>query len=210
MPIGIAAVLMLLPAVRQRIMTGFDGESESGIIEADDSKITSGRTAIWPYVLEKIGEAPIIGYGRLAMRRTGLTNWLSEELSEDFGHPHNAYLEQLLDNGIVGFLAIIPFFFLSLREAFRLFRDRTDSLVAAVGGASFALILSLLVGSLAGQTFYPREGAVGMWVAIGLMLRVSVQRSNSHRSGSALFQDDATDGRRGPTSLPVKKEAIPA
>ena len=51
-------------------------------------------------MIEKIKEAPLFGYGRLAMRRTGLSAFLMEQLGESFPHPHNAYLEQLLDNGV--------------------------------------------------------------------------------------------------------------
>jgi hypothetical protein len=46
----------------------------------------------------------------------------------------------------------------------------------AAGGATLALVLALLVASIGSQTFYPREGAVGMWCVIGLMLRVSLER----------------------------------
>ena len=46
----------------------------------------------------------------------------------------------------------------------------------AIGGATTALLTALLVGAIGSQTFYPREGALGMWCAIGLMLRVWVER----------------------------------
>jgi high-affinity Fe2+/Pb2+ permease len=60
--------------------------------------------------------------------------------------------------------------------AVRLFLDRQSALATAVGGMTTALVLALLIASLGSQTFYPREGAVGMWAAIGLMLRVTVER----------------------------------
>jgi len=37
------------------------------------------------------------------------------------------------------------------------------------------------------QTFYPREGSVGMWAAIGLLLRVWVERKKSRMTGEPLF-----------------------
>jgi O-antigen ligase len=127
-------------------------------------------------VIDKIQERPTWGFGRQAMVRVGLVNFLWAHYRESFPHPHNAYLEMLLDNGIVGFLLVIPFYLVMLFYAVRLFLDRRSPLASAVGGVTLALVLALLVASLGSQTFYPREGAVGMWAAIGLMLRVSLER----------------------------------
>ena len=50
---------------------------------------------------------------------------------------------------------------------------------SAAGGVCLALVLALLIAAIGSQTFYPREGSVGMWAAIGLMLRMSVQRERA-------------------------------
>jgi hypothetical protein len=55
----------------------------------------------------------------------------------------------------------------------------------AAGGACLALILALLVASVGSQTFYPREGAVGLWCVIGLMLRVKVERDRAELEANA-------------------------
>lgn len=143
---------------------------------ADTYTITAGRNLIWPYVIARIADRPWIGYGRLAMVRTGLAHFLSTELDEGFSHPHNAYLEMLFDNGLLGFVLVMPFYGLLLWRSFVLFRDSRSPVFVAVGGASSAMILGLLIASLASQTFYPREGWMGMWCLMFLMLRVWVQR----------------------------------
>lgn len=125
------------------------------------------------------------------MVTTGLRDDLWYELGESFPHPHEAYLEQLLDSGIIGFILVIPIFLFALRRSYVLFRDRSDSLVCAVGCAAFSLILALLLGSFGSQTFYPREGAVGMWAAMGIMLRVYIQRESALAFGTPLFEDDS-------------------
>src|SRR5207247_766312 len=56
-------------------------------------------------------------------------------------------------------------------------RDRRLPHVAVAGGVAAALVLALLVASIGSQTFYPREGAVPMWCAIGLALRAAVARA---------------------------------
>ena len=135
-------------------------------------------------MIDKISDRPWIGYGRLAMVRTGLTHFLSTQLDEGFSHPHNAYLEMLFDNGIVGFVLVMPFYALLLWRSFILFRDSRSPLFVAVGGSTAAMILGLLIASMGSQTFYPREGWMGMWCLMFLMLRVWVQRGpGAERAG---------------------------
>jgi len=51
-------------------------------------------------------------------------------------------------------------------------------------------VLALMVGAFGGQTFYPREGSVGMWAAIGLLLRVHVQSRRAEDTGEPVFPDE--------------------
>lgn len=186
-PIAVAGVLVLVPGVSERMLEGFSANTQNapaGVPNAlagskqgpDAYTITAGRVIAWPYVIQKIKASPWFGYGRQAMVRTGLTFFLSTQLDEGFSHPHNAYLELLLDNGIVGFVLVLPFYGLVLFYSMRLFRDSRSPVFVAVGGAASAFILGLLIASMGSQSFYPREGWVGMWCLIFLMLRVSVQR----------------------------------
>ncbi len=189
-PAVLIAVCVFLPGVRDRMLQGFaQGGNENIIVHNDEYEMTSGRNLAWPLVIEKIWESPILGYGREAMSTTGIFLKMFDEYGEGdaFPHPHNVYLEVLLDNGVVGFLIIVPFFLVVLWHGFRLLLDRTDPLLTAAGGMACALVLALLVAGMGGQTFYPREGAVGMWAAIGIMLRVSVERSRSRIFGIPLF-----------------------
>ena len=175
-PVAIAAVLILAPGVVDRMMLGVGVQSVTGQTVNNDSEMTSGRTVIWPYVIDKIGESPAIGFGREAMVRTGTSEYLMTQLGEGFPHPHNAYLECLLDNGVAGFLLIMPFYLVVLFQSGRLLLDYRNPIFMATGGVTLALVLALLIASMGSQTFYPREGAVAMWAAIGLMFRVSLER----------------------------------
>jgi O-antigen ligase len=187
-PITIIFVILLVPGVGERMSQGFSTNTrDSGPVVADFPgddfegpdlyTVTAGRNIAWHFVVNKIKEAPIFGYGRMAMQRTGLTGMLYDQYGEEFPHPHNAYLEMLLDNGLVGFLLVFPFYIVILHHGVSLFRDSRDPVFISIGGVSCALVLALLVGSMGSQTFYPREGSIGMWCTIGLMLRVYVERS---------------------------------
>ncbi len=175
-PVVPLLIVLILPGTADRLLQGFEARDVTGEAVSDDYEITSGRNVIWPLVIEKIKKAPTFGYGRLAMRRTGLANHILETHAEGFDHPHNAYLEWTMDNGVIGFMLVMPFYALMVWYAARLFVDRGDPACAAAGGVALALLLALLVAGMGSQTFYPREGAVGMWSALMLMLRVYVQR----------------------------------
>jgi O-antigen ligase len=188
-PVMVVAVLVLAPGVAERLTEGFSPDTHSiptrirqlqGERDGPDAyTITAGRNIIWPFVVGKIAQSPWIGYGRLAMVRTGLTSLLASELNEGFSHPHNAYLEWLFDNGLIGFFLVMPFYVLMLWYALDLFRDRRSPIFEAVGGATLAFVMVLMVASMGSQSFYPREGWIGMWCLIFLMLRVRLQRERA-------------------------------
>ena len=179
-PVAVLVIVLFVPGIVDRVTEGFHLNSDSpfvGDTSPDLTTVTAGRTVAWPHVIDKILEAPLFGYGRLAMQRTGLTLLMWEKYHDTFPHPHNAYLELLLDNGIAGFLPVFIFFCVILLNSFKLFRDSSNPIFICTGGACLSLVMAQMVAAMGAQTFYPREGTVGMWCAIALMLRVYVERS---------------------------------
>ena len=185
-PIALLILISLVPAVRERFEQGFSAETidtnasiEQHFYGGDDAAalytVTSGRTFAWPFVLREIGDSPLVGYGQEAMITTGVALMLYTNYGESFPHPHNAYLQWIFDNGIIGLIPVFIFYWLIFRIAIGLFRD-TDRRCTIIGGVLLALLSALLIASFGSQSFYPREGAVGMWCAIGLALRVREMR----------------------------------
>lgn len=201
LPVVGIVVVGFVPAVWERMTQGFSPEThdsnpliENGSMQRQLPKpdvdlytVTSGRTFAWPFVIDKILEAPLFGYGREAMQRIGLSSYLLRTYYEIFGHPHNAYLQFILDNGIIGFIPVILLFLILLKYSADLFKNYSDPIAVTIGGACLSLLLALMVASIGSQSFYPREGAVGMWCAIGLMLRIYVERL-SIKKGKNLFE----------------------
>jgi hypothetical protein len=56
-----------------------------------------------------------------------------------------------------------------------------------------ALVLALLIAGMGSQTFYPREGALGIWAAIGITLRVWVERARALETGRPLFDEPSPE-----------------
>jgi O-antigen ligase len=191
-PVALALIITFVPAVKERMMEGFTEDSidTNTAIESlqyvDEEgphlyTVTAGRTFAWKFVLEEIAEAPVLGIGREGMKRSGASLFLYTEYGESFPHPHNAYLEWMLDNGIISLIPVLLFYWLVVKMAIKLFRDEGDRNSVAIGGITLSLVLALLIAAMGSQTFYPREGAVGMWCAIGLALRVYVQKQYLER-----------------------------
>lgn len=189
-PLIIVMLLTFIPQISDRVMVGFNSREASGYSDSDNTvdldTVTAGRDGIWRLSLNKFRESPMIGHGRLAVVRTGVISKSIEELGEPFGHPHSAYIEQLVDNGILGLIIILLFYLSVSRMSLSLLRDKSTSLHVAVGSVALAIILAQLITSLTAQSFYPRQGVVGMWCAIGLMLRVYVERAKARKTGKTI------------------------
>lgn len=197
-------IVLFVPAAMERMSQGFNPESRDTNVRIHGSNalasadgpdaytITAGRNIAWPLVIEKIKESPWTGYGREGMKTTSVASILILEYGEVFPHPHNAYLQLLLDSGLLGFIPVLLFYLLILKYSMSLFRDSTSPVFIAAGGISLSLVIALLVASMGSQSFYPREGSVGMWCAIGIMLRVYVERQRILAQETAT-SDDGSD-----------------
>jgi len=190
---------MFAPSSVERLSFGFNSDESSYTQDTnfeedgvDLYEVTSGRNLAWPLVWDSIIEAPFFGYGRDAMVNIGLTLKMRELYGEfdSFPHPHNSYLQWIQDNGFIGALPVFLLYLLFLKYSWSLFRDSSNNLYVVTGGAAFALIGAFLIASIGSQTFYPREGAVGMWVAIGLLLRVHIERKKKQSGKKSTLIDD--------------------
>ena len=179
-PVVIVLLPIVFPAATMRMFSGFRQTDVTGQSTVDGYTVTSGRTLVWPQVIELISESSLVGYGRLGMQRTGLTQKLLEE-DLGFPHPHNVYLETLLDNGIIGSLPIVLFWGILIVRSAVLFRSN-NRLYSAVGCLALALMLAQVFGGIGAQHYYPRVSTLGMWGAAFLMLRVYVEEKRTQAS----------------------------
>jgi hypothetical protein len=195
-PLLVMVLVTLVPGAVERALEGVRTTPEAGQEGVDVNEFTAGRNIIWPAVLAKVWEAPLAGYGRAAMERTGITAWLMASEDEALiEHPHNAYLEMLLDSGFLGLGVVLALYGTLVATALTVLRDRESPVVSAVGAVALALVLAQLTGSLTGQSFWPTEATAGMWCAAGLLLRVSVERSRREsRAGSPQAVRGSGDG----------------
>jgi hypothetical protein len=162
---GLAVLIMLfaLPAaLYERALTGA-GEGLNAI--------SSGRIeGLWLPLLPEVMRSPIYGSG------LGSIMW-SEPMREGGGanvlqvtHPHNAYLEALLDMGALGF-ALVCAYFVHVWRGFRTLRldgDLSPALRGFFQGAAAAL-LALLASNFTSGSLLPQPEQALLWFAIGMM-----------------------------------------
>jgi O-antigen ligase len=195
-PVVTIVIAISLPSVTERLSEGFSSEDASKSTprieylqdsdqDIDYYAVTAGRLLAWPFVIEKIKDAPFFGYGREAMQNIGISKSIYEEFRDSFPHPHNAYLQLILDNGILGAIPVFLFYFIIVKFSIRLFKDSSNRVFVAIGGLCLSTVLSLLIASVGAQSFYPKVGVVGMWCSIGLMLRLYVERKKVNELSNA-------------------------
>jgi O-antigen ligase len=114
------------PEIRQRVDTFKTIIKERNI---------GPREAVYKESVERISQHPIVGYGI----KSGVKIYEQGDKLGDAKHPHNIYLEVLLDSGIIGFTGFIAFLYYLVRS----FRGTVHKHVVA---ATFtAIFLSSLV-----------------------------------------------------------------
>lgn len=155
-----ALALFVLPgAVYERITTGFG----SGL-----DAISAGRVeGIWLPLLPDIARSPIYGSG------LGSILWSEANHSRMlaiWGHPHNAYLEALLDVGIAG-LILLCAYWAHVWKGFRALSvdsSLSPTLRGFYQGAAAGLV-SFLVAAVSDSSLAPRPEQAFLWLAIGMM-----------------------------------------
>lgn len=156
----LALLVLLLPgAVHDRIGYGLDGNLNT---------VSAGRVdEIWLPLLPEILHSPLFGHG------LGAILW-SDALRNGrillVTHPHNAYLQALLDMGVLG-LGLLLAFFARIWRGFR--HLAADPLLAPEWRAFFAGaeagLISLLVAGFSGGSLAPSVEQGFLWLAIGVM-----------------------------------------
>jgi len=167
---GVVAAAFAPGYLYSRITLGFD----SGDVET----LTAGRVAgIWLPLLPEIWKSPLWGNG------VGSVTWSYPMLTEAMTavlHPHNAYLEAVLDAGFIG-LALFLTYYWTVWRGFRALGSHAYLSPAMRGffqGATAGLVAFFVTG-WAGSSLMPRYEWSFLWIAIGVMYGLLARRPAS-------------------------------
>jgi O-antigen ligase len=165
----VVALLIMPNAVYTRIMVGFDsGEADA---------VSAGRIeGIWLPLLPEALASPLWGNGLSSL----MWSYAMETgAMMPVGHPHNAFLEALLDVGLVG-LGLMLAFYWHVWQGFRKLGSNaylSPELRGFFQGATAGL-LAFMVTCLAGSSLRPTAEATYLWLAIGMMYGIFARRPN--------------------------------
>jgi O-antigen ligase len=158
--LGTAVAVALAPnAVYRRMSHGFDTGADA---------VSAGRIeGIWQPLLPETLKNPLWGNGLDSL----MWSYPMETGAMLFvGHPHNAYLEALLDMGVVG-LALLLAYYVHVWRGFRALGSNpylTPLMRGFFQGACAALVAFWLAG-ITGGSLRPQPENVLLWIAIGIM-----------------------------------------
>jgi O-antigen ligase len=153
------AALLGAEALYSRLTLGFD--------EGFDAASAGRIEGIWLPLLPELGNSPLWGNGLSSIL------WSFPMVNEAMtrtAHPHNAYLETLLDMGIVG-LALLMAYYVHAWKGFRTLGSSTwlnGELRGLFQGATAALA-GFFATCLVGSSLRPESESAYLWIAIGLM-----------------------------------------
>jgi O-antigen ligase len=131
--------------------------------------VSAGRaTGIWAPLIPWFLDSPIWGHGLQSIlwspaMRGGLMMTVT--------HPHSAFLQALIDTGVVGLVLLLAFWFGHVWRGFRALA-RDPALEPELGGlfeGAAAGLLAITIANFAGSSFFPVPEQSFTWLAVGLM-----------------------------------------
>jgi hypothetical protein len=162
--------------LKERFGTGLSVGALSYTHSADQDTLTAGRVYGWTLLMPEVAESPWIGRG------LGSTQWSAAVAAGRYraNHPHNIYLEVLMDLGVLGLAAMVALHASYLRRLRQLASDPVLSPVlrSFFLGARWALWGGL---AMAATTAYymPNAAQAPWWFCLGLLFAYWAQAAQA-------------------------------
>ena len=156
-----AAMLVMPGAVIGRMSLGLVGGG-------DVDEFTAGRmTEIWIPLFPELFKSPIWGNG-LDSIMWSRAIWTDQMLAVT--HPHNAYMQAILDTGLVGLGLVLAFYW----HVYRTARDLGSNAYLSPTMRGFyqglvAGLLCFIITGFVGSSLRPLPEFAFLWIAIGMM-----------------------------------------
>ena len=169
--LGTAVAVALAPdAIYRRLTYGFD----SGSAET----VSAGRIEhIWLPLVPDALQSPLWGQGLDSIL------WSHAMTSGSVlfvGHPHNAYLQAILDMGVIG-LALMVAYYWTVWRGFRALGSNAylSPLMRGFFQGACAALVAFAVSGMTGGSLRPEPENVMLWIAIGIMYGLLARRPAS-------------------------------
>jgi O-antigen ligase len=147
--------------------------ASKGIEEGDLNQFTSGRIEHqWLPLLEEYSEHPIdlaIGRGRYSVLTTRV--WQSGILPGAM-HPHNMFLEMILDAGVFSLMVVLVFVVVLMKKVYASLPNVTDRVSKEYLYGALVSMLCYLMGGMTTGSLFPTLENSYFWIICGLSLAI--------------------------------------
>lgn len=150
--VGAGSVILLFSGSS---LSYFSGYAESGQVDT-----FTGRTDLWVAALPAIRQSLILGHGFMASKFVSIQ---LEGVAWEASHLHNAFLDVLYNNGLVGLVLILFMHAMIVTNLLRVIRSvSTEGELYEVSVGLLALYTNLVINSLFNATIGGRPSALFM------------------------------------------------
>ncbi|KJJ85410.1 O-antigen ligase-related protein [Candidatus Omnitrophus magneticus] len=164
--------------VKKRIYTGTAEGEKLGVHEHLTGDVTAGRKEAWAACMPVIEEHLLFGQGLYAYVKS-----IGADRPELPHHPHNAYLQTLLDNGVAGSILFVSFFVMLIKKSWRLYKKSRSKFASAYGYGFAVTIVIFLFQGYTGFRFYPYEESYFVWFYLGGLMWVEKNQAYLIKQG---------------------------
>ena len=169
--LGTAVAVALAPdAVYRRLTYGFDSGSAA--------TVSAGRVEhIWLPLIPDALQSPVLGQGLDSIL---WSHAMTSGAVLFVGHPHNAYLQAILDMGVIG-LALLVAYYWTVWRGFRALGSNAylSPVMRGFFQGACAALVAFAVSGMTGGSLRPEPENVLLWIAIGMMYGLLARRPAS-------------------------------
>ena len=144
-----------------------------GVYTRDRDEISAGRIdSTWLPLINEYSKDPmklIFGNGRFAIQSSDA---VARGMATDHSHPHNMYLEQVLDAGLIGLTVFISFFILLFKKLFYFFNRIENKKLNEYYYAVIISMISFFIAGLTGRTLFPSGKNCYFWIVAGIAIAI--------------------------------------
>ncbi|MCU7863504.1 MAG: O-antigen ligase family protein [Candidatus Thiodiazotropha sp. (ex Lucinoma borealis)] len=180
--------LMVLIVIAILLPDAFVERASTGFESRDAGAITASRLdGIWVPLFTEFLDSPIWGHG--------LSSTLWSEFNRSryiVGHPHNAYLQVLLDFGVLGAILVAAFWYKMWKTFRTLHRYHSDPFWRSFYEGAKVGVLVVLVQGLTDHRFVPWFPHAFLWLAYGISLAMHTQLQRSNKGTGYLVEKTTT------------------
>ncbi len=156
----VAAGLMIVPAIRHRVLTELDF--------ANGSNTLVGRFHLWSVALQMLQDHPIFGAG-LSGFATVIAPYWNPTNADRFTYPHNILLNSWTETGVLGVIALTWILFTGFRIGWRGWRSSPMAWRAVHLGVLVALV-AVVVHGLVDVPYWKNDLSLELWALLSITL----------------------------------------